>query len=448
MTSTVHQTPYSAILIPDNSDTGTVRRLRACKECDWVVQLPPLRPGDKADCPRCGHTLARRYHRPAQRSMAYGISALIALIIAVIFPFASFEIPSIGRSIGLPETASTMIGFRQPLVAIVVAMTIIVLPAIYLVSLIWLQIGLMRGRLLPGTRTITRTLTQLGPWMMADVFILGALVSLIKIAGSVDIQLGTGFWAFASFAVLLLVTTQSMDADWIWFAIAGEPSAPEGTLRGQTAASQGVAGCDTCGLINSLDADGKGHCSRCDDALHARLPNSMQRTSALLMAAAVMYIPANFYPIMTTINLGRAKDNTILGGVAELWRTGDWPIALIIFIASIVVPVVKLGVIAWLCFVVNRSDGLNPEKRTHVYRITEFIGRWSMVDVFAVALMVALIRGGSLMSINPGPAALAFCSVVVLTMLAAITFDPRFLWDAAPPTEFPANHSTNTETST
>jgi paraquat-inducible protein A len=446
MTLAVHQTPYSSILIPDAAESSTARRLRACKECDWVVSLPALRPGDKADCPRCGHTLARRYYRPAQRSMAYGLAALVALLIAVAFPFASFEAASVGRSINLSQTASTLIGFQLPLVAIVVAMTIIVLPAIYLLSMVWLQISLMRGELLPATRLITRTLTQLDPWMMADVFILGALVSLIKIAGSVDIELGVGFWAFAIFAVLLLMTTQSMDADWIWFAIAGEPPAPEGTERGRTAASQGVAGCDTCGLINLLDADGKGHCRRCDDALHTRLPNSMQRTCALLLAAAVMYIPANVYPIMTTVNLGKALDNTIIGGVGELWRTGSWPIAIVIFLASIVVPVVKLLVMTWLCIVVQRRDGLNAEKRTHVYRITEFIGRWSMVDVFAVALMVALIRGGALMSINPGPAALAFCSVVVLTMLAAITFDPRLLWDAQTSDEFADNHSTNPET--
>jgi paraquat-inducible protein A len=445
MTLSVHQTPYSSMLIPEAAEASTTRRLRACKECDWVVSLPVLRPGDKADCPRCGHTLARRFHRPAQRSMAYGLAALVALLIAVLFPFASFEAASVGRTIDLSQTASTLIGFQQPLVAIVVAMTIIVLPAIYLLSLVWLQLGLMRGELLPATRTITRTLTQLGPWMMADVFILGALVSLIKIASSVDIELGAGFWAFATFAVLLLITTQSMDADWIWFAIAGEPSAPEGTVRGRTAASQGVAGCDTCGLINVLEAGGETHCRRCDDTLHARLPNSMQRTCALLLAAAIMYIPANAYPIMTTINLGKAMDNTIIGGVAELWRTGSWPIAMVIFVASIVVPVVKLLVMAWLCIVVNRQDGLNAGKRTYVYRITEFIGRWSMVDVFAVALMVALIRGGALMSINPGPAALAFCSVVVLTMLAAITFDPRLLWDARAADEFPDNRSTNPE---
>src|SRR5690606_22857965 len=120
-----------------------------------------------------------------------------------------------------------------------------------------------------------------------------------------------------------------------------------------------------------------------------RLPNSLQRTVALLVAAALMYLPANFYPIMTTVNLGRAMDNTILGGVGELWRTGSWPIAIIIFAASIVVPIVKLLVLAWLCVAVRRSAGVDAARRTRIYRVTEFVGRWSMVDVFAVALMVA-----------------------------------------------------------
>jgi paraquat-inducible protein A len=430
MTVSENQLSGSAAQAPTTTDEGYGRRLRACRGCDWVVSLPALQPGDKADCPRCGHTLARRYYRPAQRSMAFALAALTALIIAVVFPFASFEIPGFGGSIDLGQTASTLIGFRQPLVAIVVTLTIIVLPALYLCSLIWLQLGLLRGRLLPWAHTVSRALTHLTPWMMADVFIVGALVSLIKIAGSVDIALGAGFYAFCGFAVLLLFTTQSMDADWIWFALAGEPLAPEGAQRGRTAAPQALTGCVTCGLLNKLDAQGRGRCRRCHDVLHVRVPHSLQRTSALLAAAALMYLPANLYPIMTTVNLGRAMDNTILGGVFELWRSGSWPIALIIFAASIVVPLTKLIVLAWLCLATQFGTGGHAATRTRLYRVTEFVGRWSMVDVFAVALMVALIRGGTLMAINPGPAALAFCSVVVLTMLAALTFDPRLLWDA------------------
>jgi len=146
-----------------------------------------------------------------------------------------------------------------------------------------------------------------------------------------------------------------------------------------------------------------------------------------------MYIPANVYPIMTTTSLGHTSPSTIIGGVVELVQLGSWPVAAVIFIASVIVPVGKLVALAWLCLVVSRSSELNAAVRTRLYRLTEFIGRWSMIDIFVVAILVALIRAGSLMSITPGPAALAFGAVVVITMLAAMTFDPRLLWDAPLP---------------
>lgn len=411
---------------------STRRRLRACRECDWLVALPPLSAGQKADCPRCGHTLVNRHFQPAQRSMSLALSALLALAMAVSFPFVSFSVSGIGNRIELSQTATTLIGFDQPLVAIVVILTTIVLPAVYLLGVIWLQLGLLRGESYPASRQIARSLSHLHPWMMADVFIIGALVSLIKVAGMADIDLGMAFWAFCAFAFLLLMTTQSLDSDWMWFSLAGEPLAPEDTRTGETAASQGLTGCHTCGLVNRLDNEGGGYCRRCGESLHARLPHSLQRTWALLVASAVMYIPANVYPIMTTTSLGQSTPSTIIEGVVELIQMGSWPIAMVIFVASVIVPVGKLGALTWLCLVVKRSDELNAGTRTRLYRLTEFIGRWSMVDVFVVAILVALIRAGSLMSITPGPAALAFATVVILTMLAAMTFDPRLIWDTPP----------------
>jgi paraquat-inducible protein A len=405
------------------------RRLRACHECDWLASLPPLRAGEKADCPRCGHTLARRHHRPAQRSMALAVSALVALLLAVSFPFVSFSVGGIGQRIELSQTATTLIGFHQPIVAIAVILSIAVLPAVYLLGVIWLQAGLLRRAPLPASRSIARSLAHLHPWMMADVFIIGALVSLIKVAGIAQIELGIAFWAFCAFALLLLFTTQSLDSDWMWFSLAGEPQAPEGSRCGEPAAPQGLTGCPTCGLVNRLAATGHGHCRRCGERLRARLPHSLQRTWALLAAATVLYIPANVYPIMTTTSLGHSSPSTIVGGVVELIQMGSWPVAVVIFVASVIVPVGKLVALAWLCLVVGRSNELNAGTRTRLYRLTEFIGRWSMVDVFVVAILVALIRAGSLMSITPGPAALAFGAVVVLTMLAAMTFDPRLIWD-------------------
>ncbi|WP_424780264.1 PqiA/YebS family transporter subunit [Onishia taeanensis] len=405
------------------------RRLRACHECDWLVRLPPLHRGQSADCPRCGHTLSTRHYRPAQRSLALAIAALLALIMAISLPFVSFQISGIGNRIVLTQTATSLIGMHQPLVAIGVVLTTIVLPMVYLLSVIWLQIGLLRRTLLPASRDIARALSHLHPWMMADVFIIGALVSLIKIAGMAEVSLGLAFWAFCCFALLLLLTTQSLDADWMWFSLVGEPAAPEGVVTGARASPQGLTGCPTCGLVNRLDADGNGRCRRCGERLHARLPYSLQRTWALLAAATLLYLPANLYPIMITTSLGHTEPSTIIGGVITLWQHGSYPIAAVIFIASILVPVSKLIAMAWLCLRVPRSDDLQGVSRTRLYRITEFVGRWSMVDVFVVAILVALIRAGNLMSIAPGPAALAFGAVVVLTMLSAMAFDPRLIWD-------------------
>ena len=405
------------------------RRLRACHECDWVSALPPLKSGEKASCPRCSHVLVKRNRYPAQRSMALAIASLVALLLAVSYPFVSFSYSGVSNRIELSETASTLIAFHQPVVAIGVIMTIVVLPAVYLLGTLWLQFGLLHNNPLPFSRSTARSLSHLTPWMMADVFIIGALVSLIKVAGLADIELGLSFWAFCVFAILLLMTVQSIDADWMWFALEGEPLAPEGTQPGMPAAAQRLTSCPTCGLINPQATHGKHYCVRCHERLHPRLPHSVQRTWALLVAATVMYVPANIYPIMTTTSLGNTSPSTIVGGIVELIQGGSWPIAGVIFVASIIVPVGKLCALAWLCSVANRSHALNAQTRTTLYRITEFIGRWSMVDVFVVAILVALIRADSLMTINPGPAALAFGSVVVLTMLAAMTFDPRLLWD-------------------
>ena len=182
--------------------------------------------------------------------------------------------------------------------------------------------------------------------------------------------------------------------------------------------------------MNSITAGGR--CERCDEPLHPYQGVNTQTTLALLGAAMLMYIPANLYPIMITTSLGSTEPATILGGVLMFFQSGDWPIALIILIASIVVPVGKMLSLLWLCFVVQRQQQQHISRlnRNRLYRITEFIGRWSMVDVFVVAIMVALIHSGDLISIAPGSAALAFTLVVILTMLSAMMFDPRSIWQA------------------
>jgi len=195
-----------------------------------------------------------------------------------------------------------------------------------------------------------------------------------------------------------------------------------------TAAAQGLAGCEVCLHLNPASASG---CSTCGAPLHSRVPHSIQRCVALIATAILLYLPANLLPIMTTDQLGRATDRTIVGGVIELVELGSYPIAGVIFAASVIVPVGKLAALIWLCWSVRFRHVRSKAQRTVLYRITEFVGKWSMTDVFVVAVLVALIHLGGVLRVTPGPAALAFGAMVIVTMLAAESFDPRLIWDHA-----------------
>jgi paraquat-inducible protein A len=191
------------------------------------------------------------------------------------------------------------------------------------------------------------------------------------------------------------------------------------------------ARCHDCGLLSQLPAHA-GHgalCPRCGAALHERKPQSLERTWAWLIAAALCYLPANLLPIMKVTSLGRAQADTIMSGVVYLLLHGMWPLAVVVFTASVFVPLLKLAILLTLLISVHRRSRWRPVDRTRLYRITEAIGRWSMVDIFVVTILVALVRLGNLATVEAQPGAVFFGAVVVLTMLAAESFDPRLIWD-------------------
>ncbi len=198
-------------------------------------------------------------------------------------------------------------------------------------------------------------------------------------------------------------------------------------MSSETAAAQNLASCHVC---YKLAPARYARCPRCGAALHLRKPASLQRTLALLVTACILYIPANLYPIMYTDQLGTTEVSTIIGGVVLLIELGSVPVALVIFLFSVIVPSAKLMVLFYLVWTVENRSILNPRQRSRLYHITEFIGKWSMTDVFVVAILVALVHLGGLLVIRPGIAALSFAGLVIITMLAAESFDPRLLWDA------------------
>ena len=191
----------------------------------------------------------------------------------------------------------------------------------------------------------------------------------------------------------------------------------------------GLAGCHTCGLVLHLPSSGHTHCPRCGSDMHFRKVNSISTTWAFLLAAMIAYLPANLYPVMAVVSFGKAQSDTIMSGVIYLLLHGDWPLALIVFVASVLVPLLKMLALAYLLISVQRRSHLRKQQRTRLYRIVELVGRWSMVDIFVVALLAALVNVGAIATIEPGVGAIAFTSVVILTIFAATSFDPRLIWD-------------------
>ena len=198
-----------------------------------------------------------------------------------------------------------------------------------------------------------------------------------------------------------------------------------------TATALGLILCHDCKRLNDArNLGAHGLCVRCGSRLHARKPESLARTWALTLTACLLYVPANVLPVMTVLMTGRSEADTILSGVKALLIGGMWPLALLVFFASITVPVLKLLVLIFLLLSVQMKSHWRPRERTVLYRLTETIGRWSMIDIFVIAILVALVQVGALATITAGPGAVAFGGVVVSTMLAAISFDPRLIWDA------------------
>ena len=201
-----------------------------------------------------------------------------------------------------------------------------------------------------------------------------------------------------------------------------------------SALAHGLVTCSECALVSRPAAPAApGFCPRCGQELAFRRKDAVQRTWALLIAAAILYVPANVLPVLTTNTIVSSDSDTIMGGVVFLWASGSWPLALIVLIASIVIPIGKIVALGYVLVTVQRRMTTGDRQRTRLYRIVEFIGRWSMLDVFVDTFTVALVQLSPLMSVEPGPGVVYFMAVVVLTMFAAQSFDPRLIWDRGSP---------------
>ncbi|MFU2316770.1 membrane integrity-associated transporter subunit PqiA [Rahnella sp. PCH160] len=397
-----------------------------CPQCDILVAIPGLKIGQKAVCPRCHSTLTTRWNEPRRRPVGYAISALFMLLLANLFPFVNMNVAGLSSEVTLVQIPQVLVSEDYASMASLFMIVVQLLPAICMLSIILLCYGTKIP--LHWKVSIARTLFRLKSWCMVEIFLAGVLVSFVKLMAYGDVGIGTSFIPYVLFCLLQLRAFQCTDRFWMWEHIEPAPELVQPLRVGESGLRQGLRSCHCCMAILPAEQE---VCGRCKSKGHARRKNSLQWTMALLITSILLYLPANLLPIMITQVLGNPMPSTIMAGVVLLWSDGSYPVAMVIFIASIMVPTLKMIAIAWLCWDANSNKQIDRERLHVIYEVVEFVGRWSMIDVFVIAVLSALVRMGQLMSIYPDIGALLFAGVVILTMFAAMTFDPRLIWDRA-----------------
>jgi paraquat-inducible protein A len=406
-------------------------RLRECRDCGQFQLVPALPPAARAHCLRCDAVLRHTHRDPLWTQFALNLTALLLLVMAV--PSVLMLVSTAGQ-VHAADMLSGPAGLDQHdmwELAAVVLFTTVAAPALKISCMLYVLIGLRLPRPPRHIRTVFAWVEHLRPWSMIEVYLLSIFVAYVKLQAIVFIQIGVAIYALGALLLTMIAADVLLDAQFIWEEMErrGIPG-PVLTPAGASTTRGDAIGCDTCGLVSRV-TDNRTHCPRCGFRLRHRKPDSVRRTWALGIAAALLYVPANVYPVLTVVQLGAGQPSTILGGVRELLDVGQWPLAALVFFASICVPMLKLVGLTFLLASLHwrRRDRLRD--RTVLYRIVDSIGRWSMIDVFMESILVALVQFGALVTINPGFGAIAFAGVVILTIFAARSFDPRLMWDVA-----------------
>jgi len=406
----------------------TSETLISCRSCDLLHQAAPPPRGGALACVRCGDILYRKPLGEFQAVLALTVSAFVLFLVANAFPLVTFELAGRSQS---GRLISGVVGFYDEGyrgLAALVLFTTILAPLLYLLGLLYVLLPLSLGRRPWGLAPLFRAINAVTPWAMLEVYMFGILVAFIKLGDFGHVVPGTSLFAFFGLTLAIVAINRNLDrqAIWGWASGPGLARSPVGEGAGHLWA------CGSCELLIQPPDQarvGTAVCPRCGAALTRRKPRSLSRTWASLIAGFALYIPANVYPVMVIVSFGRQQETTIMGGVVELAQGGDWPIAGVVFIASIVIPMLKLLALTLVAASVQWRWHWRPVDRTRLYRLVEGIGRWSMIDVFVTSILVALIELQRVATVEPSLGAVCFAAVVVVTLFAAKSFDPRLIWD-------------------
>lgn len=398
----------------------------ACHHCGQMHERSALAPGQRASCVRCGTVLWSQGVLNSTAWLAIVLTSLIAFTIANFMPVGTITAVGLKSSSTFLDAVAATWRAGYPSVAIMCFATGFLMPLLDILILAWLLAFSRQGRVAPGLNLLSRWLHYVRPWAMVPVFMLGALVAIVKLADMASLTPGAGLWAYAALT-FLLTGLSKLNSERVW--LLAEQDGAVQSIPVSIEPEHHPLDCEVCGQITMSTAD-EGHCQRCHTRVHYRKPAHKTRTLAILLTAIILYIPANLYPVMiNTTVLGGTSSHTILGGILELWNLGSWDLALIVFIASFVVPLTKIVILAILLGRPAKGRRDTMMHYTRMYQTVELIGQWSMLDVFVVILLTSLVNFGPLMTVRPDVGAAAFGMVVVVTMFATMNFDIRKGWD-------------------
>ena len=402
-------------------------QLRECPGCGLFHALPVLQPGRTAKCLRCPTTLLHTTTHPTEYSIALTVAALILLAVMCTTTLMSVQTSGISHSAGLFDGPAELVRRHMTALAAVVVFVTVAAPFSKLAGTLYVLLRMNESEPPAHLRRVFALAEQLRPWSMIEVFVLGVFVAYTKLGDLVSITLDAGVYALLALTFVVIWADTALDRGAIWERLR---SRVDPHLEASWQLHANKISCELCGLVTPLTEEEQ-RCPRCDSPLHQRKRDSIQRTWALVLAAAALYVPANYFPVLTVEHLGAGAPSTIVGGVQELMDTGMYPLAALVFFASIAVPMLKLvGLVIMLVAAKTGHSGWLRD-RTRLYHIVRWIGRWSMIDIFMESLLGALVQFGNVVTIEPGIGAVAFCAVVILTIFAAETFDPRLMWDAS-----------------
>ncbi len=414
----------------------------ACPDCALVQRLPVVGRRHSAECRRCGRLLSGPATGKVDAPLALALAALLLLIPATVEPLLDVASHGAARTCWLWSGVTGLWAEGFVFLAVIVGAFCLAFPYIYLGTLIAVLASLRlaaRAHLGP----VFRWIMGLRPWMMLEIFLVGCFVAYSRLRLVVGVHVLAGGWCLMGTTAALLLALTQLDERTVWEALPLRPAAqrgsrherPRGRLFGRRRAGEGsepdrAIACTACELLATGTHAGEA-CPRCGATLHDRKPHAFRITAALVTAGFMLYVPANALPVLTLVSLGHEQSNTIITGVLELIHNRLWPLALIIFLASIVVPLLKLCGLTWMLLATLQRSPRRLIARTRFFRFIDTVGSWSNIDVFVASVLVALLQFGTIAEARAGAGLTAFAAVVILTMTATRTFDTRLMWDAS-----------------